>query len=84
MSNRQLDRQRRRRIVAWRVCLCAVGCLSAITFSPLVLSPDVIEPAVFGLPRTLWVGLLIAAAFLIITIVGAAVHPGREDTDTQQ
>ncbi len=79
MNDQLLERRRGRRIVAWRGCLVAALCLSAITFSPLVLSPNVIEPLVFGLPRTLWAGLGVAAGFMIVTIVGAAVHPGRDD-----
>ena len=79
MDSSPLDRHRRRRIYAWRACIIAAAGLTIVTFSPLVLSPDVIEPTLFGLPRTLWTGLLVAAGFLIATIVGAAIHPGRDD-----
>ena len=64
--------------------MVAAGGLTIVAFSPLVLSPDVIGPTIFGLPRTLWAGLLVAAGFLIATIVGAAVHPGQENTNAQQ
>ena len=83
MDNPQID-HRRRRILAWRGCLLAAICLSIITFSPLVLSPGVIEPLVFGLPRTLWTGLLVAAGFLLATLVGAAVHPGQDEPNRHQ
>ena len=81
MNSSPIDRQRRCRIYAWRGCVVAAVGLTIVTFSPLVLSPDVIEPTVFGLPRTLWTGLLVTAGFLIATIIGAAVHPGRDDPD---
>ncbi len=52
--------------------------LTGITFSPLIISPNMIEPRFLGMPRTLWAGILISICFLLLTLV-AAIRLARED-----
>ena len=37
------------------------------------------EPSLFGLPRTLWLGLLAYIALVIVTFIGTRVHPDEAD-----
>ena len=38
---------------AWRTCCLLAVLLAALTFTPIVLVPDEIEPILMGMPRTL-------------------------------
>ena len=48
---------------AWRTCCLLAVLLAALTFTPIVLVPDEIEPILMGMPRTLWLGMLISFDF---------------------
>jgi len=52
--------------------------LSIIAFTPLVIPSQTVEPVVFGMPRTLWAGILISIGLMILTIVGACVADSNE------
>ena len=54
-------------------------------FSPLVIPPNRFEPILAGIPLTLWAGVLVALAMILLTVVGAYVHPGRhlDESDGQ-
>jgi hypothetical protein len=62
----------------WLVCLAAL-LLSVITFTPLVIPEGQFSPMLFGLPVTLWTGILVAFAFVVLTFVAARVHPEALD-----
>lgn len=62
----------------WRVCCAIVIGLSALAFSPLVLVPGTYMPELFGIPRTLWLGILIAFALVAVTFIGGLVHPTND------
>ena len=64
---------------AWRAAVVAATLLSAVTFTPLVTPEGVSDPELFGLPRTLWTGLIVAFALVAITFIGTRVHPGEDD-----
>ena len=63
----------------WTFCKIAVGVLIVLTFSPLVTPSGVYEPALMGMPYTLWVGILDAFLLVGLTWLGTRVHPGREE-----
>ena len=60
------------------ICTIIVAVLGILAYSPIVLAPGIIEPVLFGLPRTLWAGLLIYIAIVLLTVVAIYVHPDRE------
>ncbi len=49
-----------------------------ITFSPLVLTPNVHGPWLFGMPRTLWFGILSSFIIAILTLL-ISIHYHKED-----
>lgn len=68
--------------VLWRICCGIVIALSALAFSPLVLAPGTHMPELFGVPRTLWLGILIAFALVVMTLIGGIVHPANDTEST--
>ncbi len=65
----------------WRLCCAGAILLSVITFTPLVIRPGQIEPRLFGLPHTLWAGMLVAFGLVLLTLVGSLVHPARHEEE---
>ncbi len=68
--------------IIWKICYTAVLAIAILTFTPLVTPDNQFEPTLWGIPYTLWVGLLITFILLLITIIGSIVHPGSEDHKT--
>ena len=61
----------------WRVCCGIAIALSAITFTPLVIGDH--ASRIFHLPYLLAVGLILAIAFIAITIAGTFFYPKSLD-----
>ena len=61
----------------WRACCVGMIILSVLSFTPLVIPPGKIDPTCYGIPLTLWAGLLIAMAMIVLTIIATLVHPDR-------
>ncbi|PVX52547.1 hypothetical protein C7377_0872 [Balneicella halophila] len=57
----------------WLLCKITYVVLILITFSPLVLSENKVEPPLFMMPKVLWNGILISLGFIVVTLVGALV-----------
>ena len=70
--------KRLRRITIWRLCCAGIALLSVATFTPLVIPPGQFEPMFAGLPFTLWVGIVVAMAMILLTLLGTYVHPSRD------
>ena len=51
----------------------------AITFSPLVIAPGKINPFLFGLPYTLWMGILLTIVLVVITLIAGNALPNDEE-----
>ncbi|MDH3532780.1 MAG: hypothetical protein OEO82_07605 [Gammaproteobacteria bacterium] len=62
----------------WKFCCGIVIGLAALAFSPLVLAPGRHTPELFGMPRTLWLGILLAFALVAMTLIGGIVHPAND------
>ena len=58
--------------------------LSIMSFTPLVIPPGKINQVFCGLPYTLWAGMLVALGMIILTIIGAWVHPDRADAPDEE
>ena len=52
-----------------------------VTFSPLVVAPGKIKPFLFGLPYTLWVGILLTIALVVITLIAGNILPNDEEAE---
>lgn len=55
--------------------------LATLTFTPIVLVPDEIEPILMGMPRTLWLGMLISFGFFLLTLWGAFILTRQNESD---
>ena len=58
----------------WTIIRIAIIVVSILVFTPLVIPKGVYTPELFGMPFTLWVGMVIYFTFLILILVGIAVH----------
>jgi hypothetical protein len=61
----------------WNLCIVGVLILCIVTFTPLVIPRGVYEPMLFGIPYTLWVGMIIAVSLVFLTYLATKVHPGN-------
>lgn len=59
----------------WRIASTLVIALSVLSFTPLVLDPTDPDPRLFGMPHTLWASMAVAFAIVLLTYLGARVHP---------
>ncbi len=66
---------------AWNVCIACAVLLFLFSFSPIVLSPGDPSPALLGIPRTLWLGLLTYIALVAVTYIGTRVHPDETENE---
>ncbi len=58
----------------WKLCRLAAILLSVIVFTPLVIPKAVFMPQLFGLPYTLWMGMMVYAGFMILIATGVYLH----------
>jgi len=72
-----------KKINMWKLCCGVVFALSVLAFSPIVLAPGIHTPELFGIPRTLWLGILLDVALVAMTLIGGIVHPANETEDDQ-
>lgn len=63
----------------WQLCVAAVILIIIVTFSPLIIAPGKINPFLFGLPYTLWTGMLLAIVLVIITLVAGNALSNEEE-----
>ena len=59
----------------WKLCCAGAILLAVLTLTPLVIPQGEMAPLLGGVPRTLWAGILIAIAFVVLTFIGSRVHP---------
>lgn len=63
----------------WRICCALVIITSILTFTPLVTPSGIYKPMLFGMPYTMWMGLVESFVLLLLTYIGTRVHPGRQE-----
>ena len=59
----------------WRLTVAAAVVVSIVSFTPLVLSWGEPGPFFLGMPHTLWAGMLVAFVLVLLTYLGARLHP---------
>ncbi|MEQ6119202.1 hypothetical protein [Reichenbachiella sp. MALMAid0571] len=65
----------------WNLCIAGVILVSILSFTPLVLPVGIYEPMLFGVPYSLWMGILVAILLVFLTYLGTKVHPGNGEED---
>ena len=58
----------------WTIVRIVLIVISILVFTPLVIPKGVYEPELFGLPYTLWVGIVVYLSFLSLILIGVSVH----------
>ena len=58
----------------WTILRIAIVVISILVFTPLVIPKGVYTPELFGMPYTLWIGMVIYFSFLILILIGVSVH----------
>ena len=61
----------------WIVYAVIVCSLAALSFTPLVIPYGVSDPYLFGLPRTLWGGMLISIGIYVILVLAMFTSKGE-------
>ncbi len=65
----------------WRWCRGLFILLTVLCFTPLVIPKGRYHPEFWGMPYTLWMGILVNLAMVALVWVGTLVHPGREEKE---
>lgn len=68
----------------WRACYLSVMLLSGVAFTPLVIPSGEIQPLVFGMPRTLWAGILVTGLLVLLTFAATRVYPPESNPDSAE
>ncbi len=63
----------------WKWIKWAVAVLVVITFTPLVTPTGIYKPQIFGIPFTLWSGMIVSLLIVGLVWWGTRVHPGRNE-----
>ncbi len=63
----------------WLMCCAAMLLATILTFTPLVIPSGVYQPKLWGMPYTLWMGILISIIMVFLVFLGTFVHPGRDE-----
>lgn len=77
------ESQMKGRLMIWRICCGAAILLMTLAFSPVFIPTGVIQPTLFGVPYTLWSGIVLCIVMLGITYVATVVHPGRHEETSE-
>ena len=70
--------------IIWGLTRITLVILSVLVFTPLVIPKGIFTPELFGLPYTLWVGMLVYFFYVLLILIGISVHSKiyrEEDND---
>jgi len=67
----------------WRIIVAAMILLFFIEFSPLVIPEGQYKPMFFGIPFSLWLGIIGAALGVLLTFFLARIHRKTFGEDTE-
>ncbi len=76
MDAHREDRLKRQRRFLW----AAAAVLTAVTFSPLVIPEERMEPRLFHMPYALWMGIVVAALWVGLTAAATRLY-GEDEPD---
>lgn len=62
--------------LAWRLCCVLAVTLMVLGFTPVFVPPGQAGPFWFGMPYTLWAGIGLCLAMVVLTFIATLVHPG--------
>jgi membrane protease YdiL (CAAX protease family) len=68
----------------WYMVVTTVIILIILTFTPAVIPYGQYKPELFGIPYTLWTGILVGIALVGLTIFGSFICPGSKRWEESQ
>jgi hypothetical protein len=75
---------KKRSVTKWRICILIVLVLVILGYTPLVIPKGIYKPMLFGIPYTLWLDFLLTVILVVLTYIGARVHPGTGEWEEEQ
>jgi hypothetical protein len=73
----------KRNEIFWKICVILVVILVVLGYTPLMIPRDVYKPMLLGIPYSLWTSMLVTVALVVLTFIGAKVHPGSDKEETK-
>jgi hypothetical protein len=67
----------------WQTCVVLVVILVVLGYTPFMIPKGVYKPILLGIPYSLWTSILVTIALVILTFIGAKVHPGSDKEETE-
>jgi hypothetical protein len=67
----------------WKICVVLVVILVVLGYTPLMIPRDVYKPMLLGIPYSLWTSILATVALVVLTFIGAKVHPGSDKEEKE-
>lgn len=74
---------KKRSITYWRTCIVIVLVLVILGYTPLIIPKGIYKPMLFGIPYSLWVDFIVTVILVVLTYIGARVHPGIDDGEEE-
>jgi hypothetical protein len=65
----------------WRICIAVVAVIVLITYTPVIIPADRINPSFLGFPYTLWMGITLTIILVILTYIGSKVFPSQNEEE---
>ena len=63
----------------WKILVAAVVLIALLTFTPVITPAKEYQPMLWGMPYTLWVGILQALVLVGLTWIGTRLRRDHED-----
>jgi hypothetical protein len=60
--------------IIWKGIIISFFIISFLIFTPFVIPKGIWTPELFGIPYSLWIGIVIYLTFLCLTIIGISIH----------
>lgn len=70
-----MEKEKSKKRLYWTICCLFASLLCVLTFTSVIIPYRVYQPSLSGFPYTFWTGILIAVCLVILTFIGARVHP---------
>lgn len=67
--------------IIWKLCYISAMVIVVLSFTPVLLEPEKVEPFVVGIPYHLWMSILFSIILVVLTVLGTFVHPGKREVD---
>ena len=58
----------------WRWLIVLVCIIGLIEYSPLIIPAGKYEPALFGIPFSLWLGMIFTILVVLLTYLGSKIY----------